>query len=310
MKANIYNDSYEPLLDLRKSWKFYLLKDLKALDYGYVARFRWLGKDYWVFAWTTKDSVKILEENGKFSITVTFSNIKGKITAELEYEGIASFASRIILGKITKNLEEYSKYLHAQTNSSSGSVLLMNALSPRISKTLDLRGSTCPIPEIETKKAILKSSPYDVIEVLTDHPAAIFYTLPEVAKVFNCRYEVRNKGDYASFIIYLSRMEWKEDNFSLEDIKNLIRNEGSLARLYVYFDKIEKQKTMQSFSPEILNYPGLTLIVAASQGRGWLLTAIENDGKLLAARLERGNTKLFDDDAVNDLSEEEGTFNV
>jgi TusA-related sulfurtransferase len=37
---------------------------------------------------------------------------------------------------------------------------------------LDVQGETCPIPLVETRKAIRKASPGDVIEVRGTHPAS------------------------------------------------------------------------------------------------------------------------------------------
>ncbi|MFP4001918.1 MAG: sulfurtransferase TusA family protein [Candidatus Natronoplasma sp.] len=38
------------------------------------------------------------------------------------------------------------------------------------SKNLDVLGETCPVPLVETRKAIRKSSPGDVIEIVGNHP--------------------------------------------------------------------------------------------------------------------------------------------
>jgi len=38
--------------------------------------------------------------------------------------------------------------------------------------TVDCRGDTCPVPLVETRKALRKASPGDVIEVLGTHPAS------------------------------------------------------------------------------------------------------------------------------------------
>ena len=37
---------------------------------------------------------------------------------------------------------------------------------------VDVRGETCPVPLVETRKAIRKSLPGDVIEVTGTHPAS------------------------------------------------------------------------------------------------------------------------------------------
>ena len=38
--------------------------------------------------------------------------------------------------------------------------------------TVDVRGQTCPVPLVETRKALRKAAPGDVIEVLGSHPAS------------------------------------------------------------------------------------------------------------------------------------------
>ena len=37
---------------------------------------------------------------------------------------------------------------------------------------VDVRGQTCPVPLVETRKALRKASPGDVIEVVGTHPAS------------------------------------------------------------------------------------------------------------------------------------------
>ena len=38
--------------------------------------------------------------------------------------------------------------------------------------TVDCRGETCPVPLVETRKALRKAVPGDVIEVIGTHPAS------------------------------------------------------------------------------------------------------------------------------------------
>jgi len=38
--------------------------------------------------------------------------------------------------------------------------------------TVDCRGETCPVPLVETRKALRKASPGDVVEVIGTHPAS------------------------------------------------------------------------------------------------------------------------------------------
>ncbi len=37
---------------------------------------------------------------------------------------------------------------------------------------VDVLGETCPVPLVETRKAIKRSSPGDVIEIVGDHPTS------------------------------------------------------------------------------------------------------------------------------------------
>jgi TusA-related sulfurtransferase len=37
---------------------------------------------------------------------------------------------------------------------------------------VDVRGETCPVPLVETRKALRKATPGDVIQVLGTHPAS------------------------------------------------------------------------------------------------------------------------------------------
>jgi len=37
---------------------------------------------------------------------------------------------------------------------------------------VDVRGQTCPVPLVETRKALRKASPGDVVEVVGTHPAS------------------------------------------------------------------------------------------------------------------------------------------
>jgi tRNA 2-thiouridine synthesizing protein A len=37
---------------------------------------------------------------------------------------------------------------------------------------VDVRGETCPVPLVETRKALRKATPGDVVEVVGTHPAS------------------------------------------------------------------------------------------------------------------------------------------
>lgn len=38
--------------------------------------------------------------------------------------------------------------------------------------SVDVKGETCPVPLVETRKALRKASPGDVVEVIGTHPAS------------------------------------------------------------------------------------------------------------------------------------------
>lgn len=39
-----------------------------------------------------------------------------------------------------------------------------------VTKTLDVRGEVCPVPDVETKRALKKMKPGEILEVLIDYP--------------------------------------------------------------------------------------------------------------------------------------------
>ena len=39
--------------------------------------------------------------------------------------------------------------------------------------TIDVRGQTCPVPLVETRKALRKAAPGDVIQIRGSHPASM-----------------------------------------------------------------------------------------------------------------------------------------
>ncbi len=45
-------------------------------------------------------------------------------------------------------------------------------MSGKKSSRIDVTGETCPVPLVETRKAVRKADPGDVIEVMGNHPAS------------------------------------------------------------------------------------------------------------------------------------------
>lgn len=307
MLARLNSDNIEPLLDIQKHGYIYLLKDVKKLDYGYSAKLRWLKKDFPVLVSVKRKCVEIIEENGKFCITILFNDDEAEV--KVYCTSLLKALFEPLIWRIAKNIEKYSSYTSTVKINSTRRSNLLSIFELKPSRTLDLRGESCPVPEIESKKAILNSKPYEIIEVLVDHPAAVLYTLPEVARIFGCKYFVKNMGDYASFIFICGRRQG-EVKLDFSDSKNLMRNENSIAQLYLYFDKIEKQIKVESLTQQIFNCDGICLIVASPEGRGWSLTALVENGKVISARLNYGSVKLYDVDAINMITSFSGIVNV
>ncbi len=61
--------------------------------------------------------------------------------------------------------------------------------------TVDVVGETCPVPLIETRKAIKKASPGEIIEVLGTHPASK-KEIPMAVKEMGLEIvDIREEGD-------------------------------------------------------------------------------------------------------------------
>ncbi|MUN29022.1 sulfurtransferase TusA family protein [Sulfuracidifex metallicus] len=307
MRARINPEHIDVFKDIKKSALVYGLREVKKMDYGYSAKLRWMSSSLNVFAYVKGNQVKIVEENGKFVVTVDLA-----VDAEVKVDcvSISSIVFKPMEWRIAKNLEKYSSFLNNVNN-----VKSMKERKTRIQlfastpmRRLDLRGVTCPVPEIETKKAILSAKPYETIEVLVDNPPAIMYTLPEVAKSFNCKYEIEDNGDYATFTFICGGTA--DTPIDLSRVKDIIRDERGIGKLYMYFNKIKEERNVESFLPSFLEAEGKAMIVASPEGRGWLLTAVIEGNKLISARLDYGNTKLFDEDAINMVTGNVGLIHI
>lgn len=61
--------------------------------------------------------------------------------------------------------------------------------------TVDCRGETCPVPLVETRKAIRKAAPGDIIEVIGTHPSSK-KEIPLAVQALNLTIlEIRQEGD-------------------------------------------------------------------------------------------------------------------
>jgi len=61
--------------------------------------------------------------------------------------------------------------------------------------TVDVRGQTCPVPLVETRKALRRSAPGDLIEVIGTHPASK-KEIPMAVKALGLELvEVKDEGE-------------------------------------------------------------------------------------------------------------------
>jgi len=67
--------------------------------------------------------------------------------------------------------------------------------------SVDVRGESCPIPELTVAKRLEELQPAKVLEVLTDHQAAVDVTLPDLARGLGYAFYSERAGDlYRVFI--------------------------------------------------------------------------------------------------------------
>lgn len=59
---------------------------------------------------------------------------------------------------------------------------------------VDVRGQTCPVPLVETRKAIRKAAPGDVIRILGTHPSSR-EEVPMAADSMGLRYDIVTRDD-------------------------------------------------------------------------------------------------------------------
>ncbi|BFI74649.1 sulfurtransferase TusA family protein [Sulfurisphaera ohwakuensis] len=62
-------------------------------------------------------------------------------------------------------------------------------------QVLDVRGESCPVPEMEASKKLKKMKVGQLLEVLTDHQPAVDVTLPSLAKNLGYPYLVIKDGE-------------------------------------------------------------------------------------------------------------------
>lgn len=307
-------DDFTPLLNLEKTFRLYKLTQVQKLDFGYRCKIDIFKIKINCICKPRKDGIDIIEGNGRFVISITFHKEReGKINVTINYKGILEKVLGVIANSIKKNLEEYAKYIINQKNTKDQIIIRISTLKP--DRILDLRGEECPVPEIILKKELSRSSKGEVLEILTDNPAAIAYTIPEIIKLFNCRYEILKYEDYVAFRILVLSNEAKS-NYMIEikdeaKMKELIKDKAAISFLYTYFTKIYKREKINNFKSYTFNCDkDICLVSSAPLGRGFLFTALMKDNKIICARVDTDEGTLFDDQALEYLSKIYGEINI
>jgi tRNA 2-thiouridine synthesizing protein A len=67
--------------------------------------------------------------------------------------------------------------------------------------SVDVRGESCPIPELTASKKLKEMPPARVLEIVTDHQASVDVTLPDLARQLGYAFYSEKSGDlYRIFI--------------------------------------------------------------------------------------------------------------
>ena len=69
--------------------------------------------------------------------------------------------------------------------------------------SVDVRGESCPIPEMTVSKKLKELSPSKVLEVITDHQAAVDVTLPDLARELGYAFYSERSGDV--YRVYIAK---------------------------------------------------------------------------------------------------------
>ena len=306
---------FQQLLDVEKYHRLYMLSDVRRLSWGYSAKLN-LGKiSFPVLVKVGRNSLEMYEEQGKFMVHLEFvegDSVKVRIRVEASNEMVKSSLEE----GISRNLNEYAESIcKAGKGRSQEPLGLIMMMKPFVRRHLDVRGEQCPIPEIAAKKELTKMKPGEELEILVDHPAAVDVTLPEVAKLMNCRYDIYNMGDYVSFVMLklgdpIMNKNYLEALTKRERIPEMMKDMGFIAFLYSVFDKVIKQLPTDGLYPEIFRYEGLTLVTSASIGRGWLAVALVENDKVLGMMLDIKGDRYWNQDALKVINRVKGIGNV
>lgn len=307
--------NYQELLNVERYKRLYMLSDVRRLNWGYSAKLR-LGKiSFPVLIKTGKGGIHILEETGKFRVSLVFNDhetLEVNVNVESSNELIRSSLEE----GITRNLKEYAESIcnkSEKENTDISSLVFM--MKPLVRRVLDVRGEECPVPEIAAKKELSKMRPGEELEILVDHPAAVNITLPEVARLMKCRYEIYNMGDYVSFVMLKLGDPSIDEMYELgltkwELIPQLIKDIGFIAFLYSKFDRIVKQVPIEELREDHFRFEGLTCVSSASIGGKWLAVGLVSDEKILGLMLDINGQRLFNEEARAKLGKIKGLGHV
>lgn len=316
--VKIHANDFRPLLDVEKYHRLYKISNVVKLDFGYVCQLSFLKLKIECLCKPKKDGLEIIEKYGKFVISITYEKKKeGEVEAHISYKGSLEKILGNLVHSIGKNLEEYGKYIVTKSSGTSNLVSL-NLSTIHTDKVIDLRGEECPVPEITLKRELTKAKVGQVIEILLDHPAAILYTVPEIIRLFNCRYEVIRHEDYVTFkILVLSNKIGREEllevlhQFEENKIREMFKDKQFISFLYTVFTKIVKTENVSDFKEYNFNCgDNICLVSSAPLGRGWLFTGILKGNKMVSCRIDSNGSVLFDEDALNYLRKLSGDSNV
>jgi tRNA 2-thiouridine synthesizing protein A len=69
--------------------------------------------------------------------------------------------------------------------------------------SVDVRGESCPIPELTASKKLKEMPPSKVLEVITDHQSSVDVTLPDLARQLGYAFYSEKIGD--AYHIFISK---------------------------------------------------------------------------------------------------------
>lgn len=81
---------------------------------------------------------------------------------------------------------------------------------------LDVRGESCPVPEMMAAKRLNKMYDGQILDVITDHQPAIDVTLPYLAKRLGYKYIILKENEYVRFRIMKSSQEMQGAEYTDE----------------------------------------------------------------------------------------------